>query len=281
MVSNPQLDKCILITGCSSGIGMHCAKRLCEDGWRVFATVRKDEDRSALEEVSARVLLMDYRDGESIRVVMDTVLAETSGRLDALFNNGGRGQPGAVEDLPTDVIRELFEVNFFGWHELTRLVVPVMRRAGHGRIVHCSSILGFVPMRWRGAYNASKFALEGLADTMRLELAGTNIHVSLIQPGPIKTQFSKNALQHFESKIDMVHSVHAKEYRSERARLQSGGGVSQVRRSPEAVYDKLKHALISPRPKARYRVTVPAHFMAIAKRLLPTALIDRILLGSN
>ena len=174
----------IIITGCSSGIGAYCARALVADGWRVFATVRKSEDRDALTAEGIETFLMDYRDAGSIARLVEDVFAQTGGRLDALFNNGAYGQAGAVEDLPTEALREQLETNVIGWHDLTRRVIPAMRAQGHGRIVQCSSILGIVPYRWRGAYNASKFALEGLTLTLRMDLAGSGIEVSLIEPGP-------------------------------------------------------------------------------------------------
>ncbi|RYE64005.1 MAG: SDR family NAD(P)-dependent oxidoreductase, partial [Oxalobacteraceae bacterium] len=193
----------IIVTGCSSGIGAHCARALKSEGWRVFATVRKEADLAALEQDGIEALLMDYTKPETIAALVDTVLARTGGRIDALFNNGAYGQPGAVEDLSTDVLRLQFETNLFGWHDLTTRIIPVMRRQGHGRIVNCSSILGIVPYRYRGAYTASKFALEGLTVTMRMELHGSGIHVSLIEPGPIDTQFTANALAKVKENIDL------------------------------------------------------------------------------
>lgn len=274
-----QRTRNILITGCSSGIGLHCAARLRDDGWQVTATARKDSDLDRLSDMGLNAVYLDYREAGSIHSAFAAAIGP-DGRLDALFNNGAYGQAGAVEDLSTDVLRRQFETNFFGWHELTNLAVPLMRRQGSGRIVHCSSILGFVPYRWRGAYNASKFALEGLASTMRLELAGSGVHVSLIEPGPIKSQFVRNGLPHFLEAVDMENSVHSETYRGELERLESGGGVNRFRRGPEAVYRKLRHALDSPRPRAHYHVTIPTHFMGIAKRLLPQSLLDRILLSS-
>ena len=271
----------ILITGCSSGIGKHCALRLHEEGWNVVATARKPDDIAMLQEAGLTGVYLDYTDGTSLAGAVGAALEVGGGRIDALFNNGAYGQAGAVEDISTDVLRRQFEANFFGWHELTNLVLPHMRRAGAGRIVHCSSILGIVPYRWRGAYNASKFALEGLASTMRLELRGSGIHVSLIEPGPITSKFTTNGLPHFVDNIDIESSIHSKVYRKQLERLQSAGGVNRFRLPPEAVYVKLRHALTSSRPKAHYHVTVPTKFMGVAKRLLPQSLIDRLLLGSG
>lgn len=272
--------KSILITGCSSGIGWTCAQMLKADGWEVHATARTDDDLDRLREFGVNAHLLDYTQPETISSTFKAVIEQTGGTLDALFNNGAHGQPGAVEDLPTDVLREQFEANFFGWHELTRLVIPVMRQQGHGRIVHCSSILGFIPAPYRGAYNASKHALDGLASTLRLELANTGIHVSIIEPGPVATRFSENALEKFLVNIDWQNSVNLPAYEKELKRLkrQRSNTVSRYTVPPEAVYRKLEHALSAKRPKTHYPVTVPTHVMKIAKRLLPQRMIDRIIL---
>ncbi len=284
MSSNTSTRKTILITGCSSGIGLHCAKRLRQDGWQVIATARKPSDLEHLSGLGLEAVYLDYTERQSIHTAFRHALEKGEGRLEALFNNGAYGQAGAVEDLSTNVLRAQFEANFFGWHELTNLAVPVMRRQGangEGRIVHCSSILGLVPYRWRGAYNASKFALEGLASTMRLELADTGIRVSLIEPGPIRSKFTANGLAHFIEKIDRENSPHRKTYEAEVKRLESGGGNDSFRLGPEAVYKKLHHALNHRKPKAHYHVTTPTKFMGVAKRLLPQTMIDRLLLRSG
>ena len=281
MTSVSGTSKWILITGCSSGIGLHCARRLKEKGWQVIATARRDEDLDRLKGLGLEALYLDYSDEKSIHACFARTMTISKGRLDGLFNNGAYGQPGAVEDLPTDVLRQQFEANFFGWHTLTNLVVPVMRKQGSGRIVHCSSVLGIVPYRWRGAYNASKFALEGLASTMRLELEGSGIHVSLIEPGPIESKFTANGLKHFEKNIDRESSVHKAEYAIQLRRLKSDGGVNRFRLGPEAVFEKLVHALNSKKPRAHYHVTVPTRIMALAKRFLPQPMIDAILLKSG
>jgi len=280
MSAAPPTNKSILITGCSSGIGLHCAKRLKEDGWFVVATARKKEDLEMLRSLGLEAIYLDYCDTGSIHSAFDQMMHLTHGRLDALFNNGAYGQAGAVEDLSSDVLRKQFEANFFGWHELTNLCVPLMRQQRSGRIVHCSSVLGFVPYRWRGAYNASKHALGGLASTMRLELAGSGVFVSLIEPGPIESKFTLNGLEHFEANIDRQSSVHRKEYEAQLVRLKSNGGKDRFRLGPEAVYKSLDHALTAKRPKAHYHITVPTKFMSVAKRLLPQALVDAILLRS-
>lgn len=267
----------IIVTGCSSGIGAHCARALRAEGWRVFATVRKEDDLASLEADGIEALLMDYTKPETIAALVEAVLERTGGRLDALFNNGAYGQAGAVEDLPVEALRLQFETNVFGWHDLTRRVIPVMRNQGHGRIVQCSSILGIVPYRWRGAYNASKFALEALSLTLRMELAGSGIHVSLIEPGPISSRFTANALVHIEKNIDLENSVHAEEYRRQLQRLRGEAKPARGKLGPEAVHAVLRHALTVKAPKPHYVVTTPAKQGVLLKKLLPAALFYRII----
>ncbi|MFT2212997.1 SDR family oxidoreductase [Rhizobium giardinii] len=267
----------IIITGCSSGIGAWCARALASDGWRVFATVRRVEDLGPLESDGIEVFLMDYTKPDTIYSLVGQVLSRTGGRLDALFNNGAYGQAGAVEDLPVEALRLQLETNVIGWHDLTRQVIPAMRAQGHGRIVQCSSILGIVPYRWRGAYNASKFALEGLTLTMRMELAGSGIEVSLIEPGPITSRFTANAVAYVERFIDLKGSVHAKEYERQMRRLKGESGPARGKLEPDAVYAALKRALTERKPKPHYIVTQPAKQGALLKKLLPAALFYRII----
>ena len=267
----------ILVTGCSSGIGAHCACALRDDGWQVFATARKPEDIDALTAAGFSAHYLDYREEDSIEALFETVMQESGGRIDSLFNNGAYSQAGAIEDLPTDALKQQFEANVFGWHTLTRQVIPVMRGQGSGRIVQCSSILGLVPMRWRGAYNASKFALEALSVTMRMELAGSGIHVSLIESGPIESKIASNALTYIERYIDIEGSVHRQAYKPELQRMRQGGVRSKHKFGPEAVYSVLKHALESPRPKPHYVVTRPAKIGVALKRLLPARTLYEIL----
>lgn len=267
----------IIVTGCSSGIGAFCARALAADGWRVFATVRKPDDLGSLEGDGIEALLMDYADEGSIAALVDEVTRRTGGRIDALFNNGAYGQPGAIEDLSTDVLRRQFEANFFGWHALTRRVIPLMRARGEGRIVQCSSILGLLPYRYRGAYTASKYALEGLSVTLRMELEGSGIHVSLIEPGPIESRFTANALKMIEENVDIEGSAHATEYKRQLARLGGKGPINRYKLGPDAVYKVLKHALTATRPRPHYPVTVPARRGLLLKRLLPADLFYRLM----
>ncbi|WP_231710487.1 SDR family oxidoreductase [Roseibium limicola] len=270
----------VLITGCSSGIGLNAARLLRGRDWRVFATARKQQDVDELAAQGFEAFRLDYEEPESLKTVLMAVLERTDGRLDALFNNGAYAIPGALEDISPEALQTLFQANFFGWHELTRLVVPVMRAQGSGRIVQCSSILGFIAMPFRGAYTASKFALEGYTDTLRMELAGTGIHVSLIEPGPIDTAFTANALDNFDRWIGdegMQSSVHLSAYKKRRKRMEAGEP-GPFKLPATAVVKQLLHALEAKKPKARYYVTIPTHLLGGLKRLLPTALLDRFLL---
>jgi NAD(P)-dependent dehydrogenase (short-subunit alcohol dehydrogenase family) len=269
--------KTILITGCSSGIGRCVARGLATRGYRVFATARRDRDVNELNAGGFESLPLDLADSDSITAAVKEILSRTGGRLDALFNNGAYGQPGAVEDLSRDVLRTQFETNLFGWHELTNRIIPVMRQQGHGRIIHNSSVLGFVALPFRGAYTASKYALEGLADTLRLELRGTDIHVSLIEPGPIESRFRANAFAAYQHNINPETSVHRDLYRRMEQRLTKEGPAAPFTLPPEAVLKKVIHALESRRPKARYYVTFPTCLFAVLKRLLRQKTLDKIL----
>jgi short-subunit dehydrogenase len=268
----------VLISGCSSGIGHCVATGLKARGYRVFATARKEGDVAALKRQGLESLQLDLDDSSSIEKAVEAVLNQTNGTLYALFNNGAYGQPGAVEDLSRDLLRQQFETNFFGWHELTCRVIPAMRNCGEGRIIQNSSVLGFVTLPYRGAYVASKYALEGLSDTLRLELAGSGIHVSLIEPGPIESRFRENAQAMFMKHIDQHHSVHAEHYQDVLKRLEKQGHAAPFTLPAEAVLKKVIHALESSRPKPRYHVTFPTHLFALLRRLLSSRAMDRTLL---
>jgi NAD(P)-dependent dehydrogenase (short-subunit alcohol dehydrogenase family) len=261
--------KVVLVTGCSSGIGAHCARALKADGWRVIASARRPQDLAALHADGIEAFHLDYTEPDSIAAFFEAAMAATGGRCDALFNNGAYSQVGAVEDLPVEALRLQFEANVFGWHDLTRRVIPVMRRQGHGRIVQCSSILGLVPMRWRGAYCAAKHALEALTVSLGLELAGSGIHVSLIEPGPIRSRIAQNALAHFERHIDAENSVHRDLYARQVGRMKGVTTTWKDKLGPEAVYTVLRHALTAQRPRPHYAVTRQAKIGVIARRLLP------------
>jgi NAD(P)-dependent dehydrogenase (short-subunit alcohol dehydrogenase family) len=271
-------ERSILVTGCSSGIGLDAARTLRARGWRVFATCRKAEDCARLAVEGLESFRLDYEDEPSIAAAVAEALSRTGGRLDALFNNGAYAIPAFVEDLPTPALRQIFEANLFGWHSLTRMVLPVMRAQGGGRIVQCSSVLGFAGVRYRGAYVATKFALEGLTDSLRLELRGTPIAVCLIEPGPIATRFNANALANYRRWIDREASPHKAELATLEARYARGPETpSRFELPPSAVTAKLIHALESRKPKARYLVTTPTYVVAALRRVAPRAWLDAVL----
>ena len=270
-------EKAILITGCSSGIGLCAAEMLKARGYRVFAAARKLRDVDHLKALGFEAVSLDLGDSASIKQAVDTVLEATGGTLYGLFNNAAYGQPGAVEDLSRSALRDQFETNLFGTHELTRWIIPIMRAQGHGRIIQNSSVLGFAAMRFRGAYNASKFALEGLTDTLRLELRGSGVLVSLIEPGPIKSRFRDNALAQYRAHVRPENSVHQKSYQETEDKMEQEGQEVPVTLGPEAVVAKVILALEARNPKARYYVTVPTHVFGFLKRILPDACLDWIL----
>lgn len=269
------MARSLLITGCSSGIGLDAARGMARAGWRVFATCRQEADCARLRAEGLESFRLDYTDAGSIAAALAEALARTGGTLDAVFNNGAFACPGAVEDLPTDALRAIFETNLFGYHELTRRVIPVMRTQGGGRIVNCSSVLGLVPLRWRGAYVATKFALEGLTDVLRLEMADTPVKVILIEPGPITSRIRANSIPHFERWIDWQASPRAEQYRASLLkRLYEARGPDRFELPAAAVTAKLARALDSANPAPRYYVTAPTHAMGLARRLLPSRALD-------
>ncbi|MCP8690059.1 SDR family NAD(P)-dependent oxidoreductase [Marinobacterium sedimentorum] len=274
------MGKSILITGCSSGIGHHVALGLRQRGYRVFATARKPEDVEHLLEQGFESCQLDVDDTESINSAVRWVLEQTGGGLDALFNNAGFGQPGAVEDLSRQALREQFETNLFGAHELACRVLPAMRRQGHGRIIQHSSVLGLITLKYRGAYNASKFALEGLSDTLRQELHGSGIQVSLIETGPVISHFRENAYAKFKQNIDRVNSPHSATYAAVEQRLAAQGNSGKkdpFTLRPEAVLLKVLHALEARQARPRYYVTTPTHIFGTLRRLLSTRALDWVL----
>lgn len=270
-------QKSILITGCSSGIGYCVAHGLKERGYRVFATARKPEDVERLRNEGLESLHLDLNDNLSMKNAITRILQKTDGELYALFNNGAFGNPGALEDVSTEVLRHLFETNVFGWHELTNLVLPIMRKQGHGRIIQNSSVLGFVSLKFRGAYNASKYAIEGISDTLRQELMGTEIYISLIEPGPIESKFRENAYNNFKKTINKDDSPFKEHYEAMETRLTKEGPAVPFTLPPEAVLKKVVHALESNKPRSRYYVTFPTYLFGYLKRFLSTNMLDKLL----
>ena len=272
------MSRWILITGCSSGIGLDAAIGLQRRGYKVIATLRTEAGEAGLRDAGVEhILRIDLGDSESIRRAVDDALQLSGGALSAVFNNAAYGQPGAVEDISRQTLRQQFETNLFGTHELTQLLLPGFLRQPDARVINCSSVLGLVSMKYRGAYNASKYALEGLTDTLRLEMLDTPVKVSLIEPGPILSRFRENALAAFEEHIDVTNSRHRDAYEDTFERLKKPGAAMKFTLGPEAVTKKLIHALEASRPRARYYVTVPTYIAGVARRLLSTRALDRLM----
>ena len=271
-------EKSILITGCSSGIGLCVAKGLHGRGYRIFATARKPEDVEKLKAEGLASLRLDLDDSESINQAVNEILKQTDGKIYALFNNGAYQQPGAIEDLSRETLHKQFETNLFGWLELTNLLIPVMRKQGYGRIIQNSSILGFMAFPFRGAYVATKYALEGLTDTLRLELKDSGIFVSLVEPGPITSKIRKNGYLAYKKNINKETSFHRETYEALEARMQKEGAVVPFTLPPEAVLKKVIHALESPRPKIRYYVTFPTYLFGYLRRILSSKIMDKLLI---
>lgn len=270
--------KTILITGCSSGIGYDCAHALRDAGWQVFAACRTKEDCARLQQEGFDSPLIDYSAPDTISTGLQAVLDSTGGNLDALFNNGAYAIPGALEDIPDAAMRAIFDANFFGWHDLIQKVLPVLRAQGHGRIIQNSSVLGFAAMPWRGAYNATKFAIEGYSDTLRMELAPSNIQVVLIEPGPIATQFRENSVRQFERWVAWRQSALAPLYEAELIkRLYASTEPDAYALPASAVSAKVLRALSARHPKPRYYVTTPTHVIGVLRRVLSTRALDKIL----
>jgi len=272
--------KNILITGCSSGIGYVTAKGLKERGYNVITTARKVEDIEKLKADGFECLALDYADSNSVQQCAADLNALIGDDLYGVFHNGAYGQPGAVEDLTRETLEKQFAANVFGWMELNNLLIPQMRKNNSGRIIFNSSVLGLISLPFRGAYNASKYAIEGFADTLRLELSDTNIKVCLIEPGPIESRFRPNALQAMKDNIDMDSSVHSTRYKKVLKRLAKEGHVDQFTLPADAVLDKVILSLEKPHPKPHYYVTKPTYIMGYLKRILPTKLMDKFILAA-
>jgi len=270
------MSRSILITGCSSGIGYDAAVTLKARGWRVLATCRAEEDAERLREAGHESFALDYASPASVAVGAEEALARTDGTLDALFNNGAFALPGRAEDLPRTGLEANFAANFFGPFDLTNRILPSMRQRGTGRIVQCSSVLGFCAMPYRGSYIATKFAMEGMTDAYRLELHGTGVQMILIEPGPIRTRIRENSQKPFEQYVSWENAHEAESYRTELLpRLyDKSGAPDKFELPPSAVTAKLIQALETPRPAARYFVTTPTYISNVMRRALPTRVLD-------
>lgn len=267
----------VLITGCSSGIGLDGARHLKARGWQVVTTCRRPEDIAARRAEGFECLHLEMADEDSVAACVEAAL--DGGRIDALVNNAAFALPGAVEDLPRGALRAIFEVNLFATHDLTRRLIPHFRENGAGRVVNISSVLGLVGLRWRGAYVSTKFALEGLTDVLRMEMSDTPIKIILIEPGPITSRIRANSIPHFERWVDWRASARATQYEAElKKRLYEPSGPDRFELPPEAVSRRLVHALESPNPHPRYYVTAPTWFSGAMRRVLPTRALDWMIL---
>jgi len=275
------IDKTVLITGCSTGIGYFVAHGLKKEGYNVIATARKVDDVKRLSAEGFTAFQLDLADSASVESAWKEILVACNGRLYGLFNNGAYGLAGALEDISREALTVQFQTNVFGWHQLTNLVIPIMRQHNEGRIIQNSSVLGFVAMPYRGAYNASKYAIEGLTDTLRLELSNTNIKLSLIEPGPIRSDFRKNALAAFQRWVDPENSPHKSNYESLQKRLKIEGDAAPFTLGPDAVLKRVRHALESKNPQIRYYVTFPTYLFGTLKRFLSFKIMDKLMLKAS
>lgn len=270
--------KNVLVTGCSSGIGYCVAKGLKERGYKVFVTARKEEDLQRLQAEGLTAIHLDYADPESVDDLANELILRTNNEIYAVFHNGAYGQPGAIEDLSRAAIEEQFATNVFGWIQLTNRLLPFMRHINEGRIIFNSSLLGIVSLPYRGAYNASKYAIEGFADTLRLELRDTDIEVSLIEPGPIESKFRENGLIKFKQYIDIDSSFHRDKYRKVLQRLETKGAAVPFTLPPESVLKRVEKILKTDKPKAHYYVTFPTYFFCYLKRILSASWMDKVIM---
>lgn len=272
------MSKTILITGCSSGIGYDAATTLQKRGWRVFATCRQESDCARLRAEGLESFPLNYADELSLDTAVAELESRTDGKLDALFNNGAYALPGAVEDVPRNALRAIFEVNVFGQFDLINRCLPLLYAAENARVINCSSVLGFTAIPFRGAYSATKYAMESLTDSMRRENRRGTIKYILIEPGPIATLIRENSIPHFERWIDWESSRKREFYeKTFRPRLyRTDNKRDRFEKPPAAVTKKIIHALEARHPRKRYFVTMPTYLASLITRLLPTSWQDAL-----
>jgi len=267
----------ILITGCSSGIGLETAKILKQNNYKVYATARDKKDVKILKELGFLAYKLDVRSKKDITKVLNKIYKRDA-KLNAIFNNAGFGQPGAIEDLSTEVLKEQFETNVFGLHELTIQAMKIFRNQGYGKIIQHSSVLGLISLKFRGAYNASKYAIEGLADTLRLETVNDNIFISTINTGPVTSKFRENALKNFNKNIDIENSYFSSIYKKElKVRLETNENKAPFNLPASSVANIVLKIMQSQKPKPRYYVTKATYLLGFAKRILSTSILDKLL----
>jgi len=265
----------IVITGCSTGIGLETARYLKNKSVKVYPTARTRKDVEMLRKFGfEHAMQLDVRKADEITAVISKVL-EIDGKIDVWFNNAGYGQPGAIEDITTEVLKEQFETNVFGLHECTRQIIPLMRKQGSGKIIQHSSVLGLISLFGRGAYNASKYAIEGLTDTLRLELKDTDIYPVLLNTGPITSHFRETAVKKLEENIDTEHSVFNEKYQQS---IKGTGKKVPFNESAESVAKVVYEIILAEKPKPRYYITKATYLLGYIKRVLSTRLLDHILM---
>ena len=265
----------IVITGCSTGIGLETAKYLQDKFVKVYPTARYKKDVEMLKSLGfENAMQLDVTKHSQITEVIDAVI-KSDGKIDVWFNNAGFGQAGAIEDITTKTLKEQFETNVFGLHECTRQVIPIMREQGYGKIIQHSSVLGLISLFGRGAYNASKYAIEGLTDTLRLELMNTEISVSLLNTGPITSDFHKTAMKKLQQNVDIEHSVFKENYQTSLK-----GNHKKVPFNEEAIsVAQVVHKIIlAKKPKPRYYITKATYLLGYFKRILSSNILDKLLL---
>ena len=265
----------IVITGCSSGIGLETARYLKDKFVKVYPTARDAKDVEMLKSLGFKdAMKLDVKKADEIATVIQTILKK-EGKIDIWFNNAGFGQPGAIEDIPTEVLKEQFETNVFGLHECTKQIIPVMREQGYGKIIQHSSVLGIISLFGRGAYNASKYAVEGLTDTLRLELKNTGIYPVLLNTGPITSHFRINAMEKLRHNVDIEHSIFSEKYQKS---LSADKSKVPFNEEAVAVAQIVHEIVLAEKPKPRYYITKATYLLGYLKRVLSTTLLDRILL---
>jgi short-subunit dehydrogenase len=268
------MKKVVVITGCSSGIGLCTTLYLKDKGIVVCPTARKEEDVKKLKKLGFDAYKLDVTNYFDIQNTIEKIINKYK-KIDVWFNNAGFGQPGALEDMLTGALKEQFEVNVFGLHECTRQIIPIMLEQGFGRIIQHSSVLGIIALSGRGAYNASKYAIEGLCDTLRLELKNTPIEIVTLNTGPITSDFRKNAMIKLKENIDIEHSRFKQIYeRSLAGRAKSVPFNEEATSVAKIVYKIIE----AKKPKPRYYITKATYLLGYLKRVLSTKLLDKILL---
>lgn len=267
----------ILITGCSSGIGLETALLLHKSNIKVYATARDENDVKMLQNLGLNAYKLDVTKKEDISNILELIL-QNDKKLDAVFNNAGFGQPGAVEDISVEALKEQFETNFFGLHEVTIQVMKIFRKQNYGKLIQHSSVLGIIALKFRGAYNASKYAIEGLNDTLRQEVLNSNITISTINTGPVTSKFRENALKKFNKNIKIEGSFWEETYKKElKARLETSEDKAPFNLPASSVAQVVLKIMNSKKPKPRYYVTKATYILGFFKRILSTSLMDRLL----